>query len=137
MSELALALVSDGIADYLATLGIGTVGTNIFVNNLPAVDNCVAIFDTGGEQSDIRQGIDYPTIQVRVKNTNTATAYKKLMTIYDKLHMLHNITLGNGIHIIDCIGRQSAPMVISTDYGSDFTMNYTLTVSNDTVWRNQ
>lgn len=135
MSELAQALLSDGIADYLATLGIGTVGTSIFVNKLPAVDNCIAIFDTGGEPSDTRQGIDYPTIQVRVKNTSIATAYKNLMTIYDKIHMLHNITLGNGIHIIDCIARQSAPLVLSTDYGADFTMNYTITVSNSTVWR--
>jgi len=135
MSDLSTALLSDGIADYLASLGIGTVGTNIFVNNLPAVDNCISIFDTGGETSDIRQGIDYPTLQIRVKNTDTSAAYKKLMTIHDKLHMLHNITLGNGIHIIDSIARQSAPMIISTDFGADFTMNYTLTVSNDTVWR--
>lgn len=135
MSDLSLALLSDGIADYLATQGLGTVATDIFVNRLPPNDNCIAIFDTGGEQSLVPQGVDYPTIQIRVKNTAIDNAYKKIMTVYSKLHMLHNTTLSNGLHVIDCVGLQSAPIVLSTDIGADFTMNYKVTVSNDTVWR--
>lgn len=136
MSELATALLSDGLADYLATLGLGTVGTDIFVNILPANNNCIALFDTGGEQSLNRQGLDYPTIQVRAKNTDTSAAYKKIMLVYEKLHMLHNITLANNIHIVDIVGLQSSPMILSSDIGADFTINFMVTVSNQNSWRN-
>jgi minor capsid protein len=84
------------VATHLAGLGLGVLGTSLFVNVLPpAPDVCAAVFDSGGASPELgfgTVGIKYenPTAQIRFrgapKDSNgpllkARTAYKELAKV--------------------------------------------------------
>lgn len=125
------------VAQYLSSLGLGTVGTNIFVDFLPDVDNAIAVYSTGGFQSNAKLSIDFPTIQIYVRNTSVQNAYDAIASVYDKLHGLNNVTLPQGTHIANCVGLQSAPNNIGLDdkQRQRYTINFRFTIANKTTHR--
>lgn len=60
----------DEIGAYLATKGVGIVGTDLFLGNMPAEpDVCGAVYEYGGERAELGFGdegvkFENPTLQV-------------------------------------------------------------------------
>ena len=58
------------VAEYLASNGIGTQGTNIFIGHEPVAPvNVVTLYPTGGPKIGASEDKDTPTMQVRVRNS--------------------------------------------------------------------
>ena len=125
-----MTLLTD-ITTYIDSNTSLTAGTNLFIGTLPAnVDNCVGIFQSGGVEPTTYLDVIKPTIQVIVRNTNYETAQQLSYQIYDLLHQLYKITMGN-TEIYTVFALQEP-----TDIGEDetgravFTGNYVLEVKN-------
>jgi hypothetical protein len=76
------------IANYLASIGEGTVGTDLFVADEPAAPElalCVTLYDTGGDLGQSYVGYQDPTIQIRCRAISYLTGYAKLEDIRDAL----------------------------------------------------
>lgn len=131
-------MLTSTLADYLELIGIGIVGTNIFVEYLPATENNydVAITSTGGLVSPDGLRVPY-TVQIRTRSENPQTAYTTLMDIYDNIHGKTNFNLPDDTHVVSIYGLQSAPLNIGRDnndkqeYTLNFTVNIVHTVMND------
>jgi hypothetical protein len=55
----------EDVATYLQTLGIGTIGTKIFVGNMPSSPaKVIGIYSTGGESGSGSSPLYRPSIQV-------------------------------------------------------------------------
>ena len=79
------------IKDYFedSANSIGTFGQDLFIGNEPdAPDNCMTIFDTGGENSEVNYVYDRPTVMVRVRGAvdEYVIAYNKAAEIKSLLH---------------------------------------------------
>jgi hypothetical protein len=120
-----MANILDDLASKLQTAGKGTVGTNIFKGEMPDTpDNCVALYETGGYPPEIVATIDYPTFQVRTRNTDYSTGRAKAQEISDVLHGLTETTLGTTHYLL--IRAMQAPASIGRDEKKrwEFTQNY-------------
>lgn len=90
-----MSLISD-IADYLATQGLGTVGTDIFFSYLPdAGDNILAVLDTGGVQPDIYIPTKDPTFQIFIRSSTYSAGRTKMDSVRTALHNKYNTTIGS------------------------------------------
>lgn len=74
-----MTFIGNDIAAYLAAQGYGTIGTDIFLDelqDLPA--DQIAVFTGGGVAPDEIQGspdaVDYPNLDVQVRSISKATA---------------------------------------------------------------
>lgn len=72
------------LVDYLATQGIGSVGTTLFEHQLPADVNGVAVRETPGNPRRNR-GEQWLRCQVLSRHTTHATARAKAWDAYDLL----------------------------------------------------
>lgn len=71
------------IANFLVFEAVETI---CFVNEEPASPNdCVTIYDTGGADPMVVDDIYSPTIQIRVRNLDSQSAYAKQYQIRDIL----------------------------------------------------
>ncbi|MBU1110783.1 minor capsid protein [Patescibacteria group bacterium] len=87
----------DNIADYLASNGVGTVATNIFVGTLPdSPDTCIAVLDTGGSQPDQYIPTKEPTFQILIRSTDYDLGKTKLDLIRSLLHQKSNLQFVTG-----------------------------------------
>ena len=130
------------IGSYLAEAGIGQYDEkggqgNIFIEHLPAApDKVVAIFRTGGYQSDGKLPYDDPTIQivVRGKPEDVVQPSDLAQAIFDELHgfRARRFALG-GYYIVNCIGVQSGPVHIGADENRrhEYSLNFQLHIQND------
>ena len=90
-----MSLISD-IADYLATQGLGTVGTDIFYSYMPdAGDNIMAVLDSGGVKPDIYLPTKDQTFQIFIRSSTYAAGKSKLDSVRSELHNLYNTTIGS------------------------------------------
>ncbi len=145
MSEEITEGVDEGLARYLETHGFGTyqptgAGGTIFVGKLPQQpDVCLAIFPTGGFVASIKDGYDFPTIQVRVRGAphDYRATEARAQAAYNQLQGLKQHKLSNGILIVRMQGMQSAPNYIAPDERErpEFSINYMLEVRNLSVHR--
>ena len=102
---------SEDIKDMLvaeSSLGL-TFGTNLFIGREPAnTDNCVTIFDTIGRtpQTMLDQNyIEYPSIQIRVKNRKYDDAWEEINNIMITLHGQANETWNGTLYMfIESVG---------------------------------
>ena len=86
------------IAGILATAGVGTISTDLFVSEQPdSPDKCVTVFDTGGFPPESNYVYDKPTINIRVrgKRGGYANAYAVAQSVKDALKDLTNEDLGS------------------------------------------
>ena len=102
------------IADYLAGLGYGTVGTDIFYGNYPASpDNCICIFQSGGQKPWPWESLEYPGITIIVRNSGPDDARTTADEIFKDLAGLTHITInGRNYHGIEA---QSSPADAGVD----------------------
>ncbi len=86
----------DEVAAKLATLGVGTLGTSLFIGMMPETPNaCASVYETGGLAPDFRfgsAGIDLETAGIQVvcrgeagdyvtPRANSKTAYEGLAAV--------------------------------------------------------
>lgn len=82
-------MLLEDIGNYLQANGVGTVGTDIFLGQMPeAPDNCVALFEYAGYSPDLHWDGERPGLQVRVRNKSYAAGRAKAEQIVQKLHGL-------------------------------------------------
>jgi len=92
-------MMADDVANYLETLTIGTVGTDIFVGHMPdAPADCIAVIQSGGESPEmagpISGQIERPRLIVRVRNASYASGASKANDVLKALHTAGEVSLG-------------------------------------------
>lgn len=115
------------VATYLQAGGIGTLGTNLFISNLPdSVDSCVAVFDTGGMTPDIYLPTKEPTFQVLVRSTTYDLGKAKIDAIRALLHRNFNVTLVVGqTYVYSILALSEGGHIGQNERGLDeFSMNF-------------
>jgi len=103
---------SEDIKDMLeaeSSLGLA-FQTNLFIAREPAdPNNCVTIFDTPGFPPMItydKAKYEYPSIQIRVRNTSYQDGMELAQNIADYLHLKSQETWNNTYYtIIKCMGN--------------------------------
>lgn len=90
-------MIISEIANYLATQGVGTVGTDLFYAYLPSnLDDGIVVLDTGGNTPDAYIPTKEPTFQVFIRSSSYATGKAKLDLVRTALHQIKNTVLGSG-----------------------------------------
>jgi hypothetical protein len=128
------------VAALLGQRGLGvyapddTTGT-IFLAALPEQPaQAIAVAQYGGPESDAKLGYDQPSIQVRVRGSDTdaTDALRTAQRVYDALHGLSSITLPGGIWLVSCVGTQGGPAYIGRDLSGrhEYTVNFRMEVRN-------
>jgi hypothetical protein len=108
-----MTLASD-VGAYLAAQGLGTVGTDIFYYEFPdSPANCICIIPFATRVPRIILGgtdnIDYPGVQVQVRNTSKSTAESNAETIRETLHLA---PISN---VVQCVTTRSHPVFLGKD----------------------
>lgn len=125
-------MIAEAIADYLTANGITD---SIYIDFLPDTNNAVGIFNSGGFQSSTKLPDDMPTLQIRTRNIDSATAFTTLLTIYSLLHGYHGTV--NTIVINNIYGLQSNPQSLGKDDKGrqEYVINFALEIKRTTQFR--
>lgn len=119
------------IAARLAAKGLGTVGTNIFVNTKPSTpDNLIAVFGYAGqplERTHDTSGNDHPGIQVWVRNTSAGTARTNIEKVYNNLDGITNTTLTSTFYLGIWANQSPEPMGQDENGRTEFVVNFSTT----------
>lgn len=87
--------ISETIATYLATNGLGTLGTNVFASMVPSgVNDGLVVIDSGGPAPDRYIPTKNPTFQVMIRASDYEAGITKLALVRSALHQLKNTTIG-------------------------------------------
>ena len=107
-----------------------TFGSNLFIGKEPTKPtNCVTIFDTPGFSPALGltdQGYEYPSIQIRVRNTSYINGWNLIEEIKTALHGLHQETWNGTLYsLIYC---SSGPALLDWDDNGNarFVCNFNL-----------
>lgn len=86
----------DDLAAYMASHGIGTVGTDLFKSYMPTdpVTN-VTIYETGGPQPNKELPIKKPTFQVTVRSASYSTGRARLAAVRALFQGINSTTIGS------------------------------------------
>lgn len=112
------------VVTYLEAQGVGTFGTDLFIGFEPeSPSNCVTFYPTGGRPPAASDEKEFPTMQVRVRNTKYTDGYDKAEEIFGYLHKevdMLNTFRGR------CFAVQSSPLFIGHGENGEFifTQNY-------------
>lgn len=124
---------SDDIKDMLeaesSSLGL-TFGTNLFIGKEPMTPrNCVTIFDTPGFPPYLglhTVGYEYPSIQIRVRNSSYVVGWALANDIKDLLHGKHSETWNGTLYT--AVYCSSSPALLDWDDSNNarFIINFNL-----------
>lgn len=93
------------IAKYLADNGFGTLGTDIFVDQIPSDQNGIYVSSIGGSM-DYYTPIEEAALDIYVKNTSAETCKDTLKDIANHIHRMYDTTTANAhIYSILAIGN--------------------------------
>lgn len=93
------------LAEKLEDLGHGTVGTDIFVRWTPdSPDNAITLTQTSGSPPEPTVSLEYPNVQVRVRNLDNATGQALIANIMDDLHAITNETIETRLYSVQALG---------------------------------
>ena len=106
--------VTKDIADYLATLSIGAVGTSSFAGPMPETNAlCYSFLPYSGSPPDKVWEAEYPRIQIRVRDADYATGFNAAYTVMKGLHNKVNVTVN--AHLYYYISALSSPIYLGPD----------------------
>lgn len=77
--------IAAAIGDLLERLSVGTVGTNIFIGQLPAETNGVYVVRSAGSLNNYLPIVE-SVLDVYSQNTSSATAIQKMEEVKNALH---------------------------------------------------
>lgn len=114
-------MITTDIAAYLQTVGIGTVGTDIFKGYMPdAPNDCIVLYQRGGRSPEVVQTspkLEYPELHIIVR-ADGDTAYDDAMTransIMTALHTMAEQTIN--AHRYLYLRALSSPVLMRFDY---------------------
>lgn len=127
------------VADYLALASpapdCGTVGTDIFIGELPATpDDCIALFGLPGNYiGDQREvaSLQFPRFQVICRATSYDTASQKMQNVRSKLHGIYSVDIGSW-RILRCHAEQEGGPIGSDDQNRfEFSINFISEVNGE------
>lgn len=90
----------DKLADYLEEENIGTVGTDIFLGELPLDDNeCISLVASPSPEPN--KSIPYydQRVDVLARYSDYADGYSKMQEIFDLIHQKENYDDLTGFHV--------------------------------------
>jgi len=126
------------LADYAVTqTGIGTVGTDVFVEELPATpDNCQAIFGLPGtiigDQREVAS-LAFPRVQLISRAESYETASDNMTAWRTALHNKYGIILPN-FRIMRCHAEQEGGPIGQDDQGRfEFSINFIVEYNAETA----
>lgn len=95
-----------------------SIGTDVYVGKIPSSpDNCTVIFDSGGRPSMLtyneEEKLEYPSIQVYVRNNDYRTAMGVASSIISRLHGRANETWNGTYYAL--IKHLNGPMFLEWD----------------------
>lgn len=96
--------LSSELATYLQTAGFGTVGTDIFVGQIPEGTNGLYIVNSGGQLGKYVP-VNETALDIYCKNTKASTCISTLNNVKNYIHRMHNTVTANAyIYSILVIG---------------------------------
>jgi hypothetical protein len=96
--------LSSELATYLQTAGFGTVGTSIFIGQIPEGTNGLYILNGGGQLGKYVP-VNETVLDIYCKNTKASTCITTLNNVKNYIHRMHNTTTANAyIYSILVIG---------------------------------
>lgn len=126
---------SEDIAQLLHDAGLGVMGSSsgwgIFRGSEPPTpDTAITIYDTGGFEPDYMAGIEYPTVQVRIRGQpyGYAAAYEKAAAIKAYLLTCDGVVV-NGSHYNFWLQGDLAWLEFDANNRPVFVINFRLTRS--------
>lgn len=126
------------LADYAVTqTGIGTVGTDVFVGNLPALpDDCQALFGLPGTFiNNAREvaSLGFPRFQVVSRAESYETASDNLTAWRTALHNKYAIILPH-FRVLRCHAEQEGQPIGKDDQGRfEFVINFVAEYNAETA----
>lgn len=97
--------IAKEIATYLQNAGLGTVGSNIFIGQIPSDQNGIYVSFTGGSMANYLP-IEEAVLDIYVKDTSASDAMTTLVGIKNLIHRMHNtLTANSYIYSILAIGN--------------------------------
>jgi len=82
------------VGTYLDNANFGTVGTDIFIGQIPATQDGIYIMRAGGQLNNYVP-IEESVVDIYVKNTTSQQAIQTLEQIKRYIHRMHSTTIGN------------------------------------------
>lgn len=107
-----------------------TLGRNLFIGKDPTTPRkSVSMFDSYGYPGKLAlndQGYEYPSIQIRVRDTSYTAAYDKGESIKNLLHGLNHTTINGTLYTV--IYCSSGPTLLEWDDNGNvvFVLNFNL-----------
>lgn len=86
--------IANEIANYLQDAGFGTVGTSIFVSQIPSDKTGIYVSFTGGSMSAYLP-MEEAVLDVYVKDSSASDAVTLLTRIKNHVHRMHNTVTDN------------------------------------------
>lgn len=120
----------DEIVHYLETKDVGTLGTDLFLGPVPDKAAAITVIETGGPAPyhDYGSGaIDYPSVQILVRNPSYTLARDKADQIRDALDGLANSAIGGGRYLsVMAMGDPAYLGKTATSQGEthEFSLNF-------------
>lgn len=81
--------VANELATYLDTSNFGTLGTDIFVDQIPEGTNGLYLIHSGG-QKGLYVPVDETIIDIYCKNTSASDCIEQLTSVKNFIHRMHS-----------------------------------------------
>lgn len=106
----------DDLAADLQTAGLGTVGTSIFIDQIPPdAENALLLIPYPGQPSDNLQQVQHPRLQVTARNISRAAAQAAITAVYQRWDNQEAWEAGpTPTQVVDCKALQ-APFSLGQD----------------------
>jgi len=104
-----------------------TFTTDLFVSEMPhAPDDCVCVYDTGGENSEVDYVYERPTIQVRVRGAKGGyqDGHALAQSIRDELNGLANHTINAARYVGIWVEGDIIALGYDDNHRPLFTVNF-------------
>jgi len=93
--------VTEDVAIYLESQGLGTRGTTIFRGYLPPQPvECLGIFATGGAAAELIGNVDHPSIQILVRASTYDAAEGKAYDVFNAFHALTETVINGSRYLL-------------------------------------
>jgi hypothetical protein len=90
----------ENLADYLESEGVGTVGTDIFIGELPIDKNdCISLIYMPSPEPNKSVPYYSQTVDIRGRFSKFDRGYSKMKEIFDILHRKENYNDISGYHV--------------------------------------
>ena len=121
----------ENLTTYLQANGLGTLGTNLFIGELPLnVDNCVSVMYSSSPDPNLTLEVYEQVIEFWSRNKSSRQCYEQLRlikTLFERKH--HYLMTDTYVYISSCLG-------LIDDYDVDIERRKLYKLSVRFVYRN-